>query len=583
MACPTITTIPKTECIGNSLVTINSNFSILRDAICSIQTGISVSKDSIQIGTNIKGLNFIGNGVVVTAAPNETAAVIINSENPLGVTGLEEQSTNGGGGRNNFFILRDGSLRVVGSNTEGELGVSFPDAVTLPRIAGFSPSLQIDEGISKIYTHCNVTYVITTKGRLYGAGYNRQGQLGQGNTQRRYPYFVFINVIGETQTAINPTTNPVQGYAAAPSDPVVQIATGTGRKSERITLFARTQSGALYAWGDNSNGQSGIPNVKKVSDDIIVTPQRTYSTGGTIVDVQSGGNNGRTTTLVKDNRGKVFVIGSNTNGQAGIDSNSRNLTAFQEVVGLPANYTANKIRVGGDKDKITVWITLTDGTLWAAGQNNNGQASGNSNTKDITKFTQVAGFDSADFVVDVVAHADNNNATCWALIRDGDAYSLKGWGNNGAGQLGLGTRNNIIAPSKNDLWPWLQIGAKVKQIVIAGADSEKTTLVLDTLNNLWAAGDNRYGLCGRGDVTNKTNNLNFVQVIFNKALGVPTQIRSTNNSRTNTDGFFCGNFLALLSTNKVLAWGFDDKNSGQLGVDATPRTTAIPALVMITT
>lgn len=34
MSCPTVTTIQKTECIGNSLVTINSNFATLKDAAC---------------------------------------------------------------------------------------------------------------------------------------------------------------------------------------------------------------------------------------------------------------------------------------------------------------------------------------------------------------------------------------------------------------------------------------------------------------------------------------------------------------------------------------------------------------------
>lgn len=34
MSCPTVTTIQKTECIGNSLVTINSNFDTLKQAVC---------------------------------------------------------------------------------------------------------------------------------------------------------------------------------------------------------------------------------------------------------------------------------------------------------------------------------------------------------------------------------------------------------------------------------------------------------------------------------------------------------------------------------------------------------------------
>jgi hypothetical protein len=40
MSCPTITEIPREQCIGNSLSIINNNFSNLRESICLPDTGI---------------------------------------------------------------------------------------------------------------------------------------------------------------------------------------------------------------------------------------------------------------------------------------------------------------------------------------------------------------------------------------------------------------------------------------------------------------------------------------------------------------------------------------------------------------
>lgn len=615
MACPSITTIPKTECIGNSLVTINANFGSLRNAICELSAGVAVLKDSEEIGSNITTFNFIGEGVTVTGTGTTGSAVTVNVPrfNPLRVSGLEEQGINSGGGRNNFFILNDGSLRVCGLNSYGELGVGAPDAVFLPRISGFSPPLEVDETIQRVYTHCHNAYVITTRGRLYGAGYNRHGQVGQGDTNTLYSVFTFINVIGETVTPYDFNTNPVPGYAAATTDPVVRLTTGSGAKSDYITIFAVTRSGALYAWGDNSNGQTGI--ARAVRNEIITRPRRVGSVGS-VVSVASGGNDRRTTTFIKDTAGKLFVCGRNQDGQAGIGNPNIDIVSFQAVEGLPTNYVANSVRVGGTVDNISAWVTLTDGTLWAAGYDNNGQVVGSKIVPSAfytrqrqTRFGLVANFDlGVDFVVDVVAHADSDATTCWALIRDGDAYRLKGWGNNSTGQLGLGDmplattgvirRDPKQIPIANPNWPWLQTGAKVKQVAVAGNGTLKTTLVLDTNNNMWATGYGGTGLLGRGTLSNSDV---FVRVLFNPALGVPTEIRSTNND----SGF--ANFLCLLNTGRVLAWGYDSDigyqqlagtywyfwwpfwpywrydrtGSGQLGVDASPRITAVPSLVQI--
>jgi len=573
------TTIQKTECIGNSLLTINSNFNNLKNAINNLETGIAIQDENQELGTNINTLNLIGAGIN-TVVQNGVATINIPGNEPVKVVRLEEQGINSGGGKNNFFILNDGSLRVCGFNAWGSLGVGLGDVrIYLPKIPAFDPPLEVDEGIQKLQTQGDCTYVITTKGRVYGAGYNAHGQLGQGNTVTFYTVFRFINVLGETATPVDPYTNPVLGYAAAVNDPVTHLATGTGFQFTFTTIFALTRSGNLYVWGYNNRSQAGIPQRQTGNTITAPRPVVNFAARGRLVT--SGGNQNSTTTFVVDNDDKLYVVGRNADGQAGINDNTGaeiNISSFRLIQGLPFGYRINNIRVGGTFDNITTLVTLKDGTLWGAGRNTNSAVLGNAEISPVNQisFVRVTGFPDSDYVEDVVAHMDANSITCWALIRDGSHFRLKCWGNDTHGQMGLGgvAATRRVTSSRN--WPWVVRGAKVKQVAVAGAGTAKTTLVLDTADQLWAAGFGSTGLIGNGTLVN-TNNT-FRRVLFNPALGYPVEIRSTNNDFGRG---FIANFLVLLNTGKVLGWGYDNPTSGQLGADPFPEITSIPSLVQI--
>lgn len=52
MSCPAITTIFREECIGNSLTTINSNFSAIRASICDPVIGLSDKVEDVTVTRN---------------------------------------------------------------------------------------------------------------------------------------------------------------------------------------------------------------------------------------------------------------------------------------------------------------------------------------------------------------------------------------------------------------------------------------------------------------------------------------------------------------------------------------------------
>jgi alpha-tubulin suppressor-like RCC1 family protein len=579
---PDITTIEKTECIGNSLITINSNFVNIKNSIGNIRTGIAILNENIQVGENVGIINFIGNGVSVGGADNVATIRIPGSAEQLKVVQLEEQGINTGGGRNNFFILNDGSMRVCGFNNLGELGIgnrAVDRNAAIPRISAFNPPLQTDEGIFKLYTQGTCTYVITTKGRVYGAGSNNNRQLGLPANGNQVNVFTFINVLGETATPIS-YDNPVFGYTFAPTDPVTELATGSGASSVNVTIYARTQSGKIYVWGNNNFGQAGIG----FRVNVITSPRRAGTFLGTARQVRAAGGSQRTTVYVVDTADKLFVCGRNQDGQAGINNSTRlNIESFTEIEGLPTNYRVEDVYVGGNSDQISTWVVLKDGSLWACGLNNSGQVSGAGTAAPAVRpaFARITGsvtgtvrLRDSDIVKKICAHADSNVSTVWALIEDGTAFRAVCWGNDTSGQCGLGSFATIRPVSQNLNWPWLTVNAKVRDIVVAGNGVNKTTLVLDTNNKLWAAGFGTQGLLGRGEVTPTRQNT-FREVLFNPALGIPIKIRSTNN-----DSSFA-NFLVLLSTGRVLAWGYDAANVGQLGVDIYPSRTPIPSLVQL--
>ncbi len=174
----------------------------------------------------------------------------------------------------------------------------------------------------------------------------------------------------------------------------------------------------------------------------------------------------------------------------------------------------------------------TDGTLWAWGDNEDGEL-GQGDTTDRYQPTQIATDTDWQTVSAGAYHslAIKRNGTLW------------GWGNNSSGQLGLGDENDQHEP--------LQIGSATNWSAIsAGSDYNYSSMGLKSDGTLWGWGQNNSGALGVGD-TNQYDS--------------PVQIGG------DTDWAFAAlgaSHSAALKANGAL-YSSGSNNSGELGQGST--------------
>jgi len=227
---------------------------------------------------------------------------------------------------------------------------------------------------------------------------------------------------------------------------------------------------------------------------------------------------GLTHTLALKTDGTLWAWGDNGEGQLGFGNNDNQNTPQQ--VGTDNNWKS--ISAG-------YYYTLalkTDGTLWAWGDNIDGQLGlGNNDSKNTPQ--QVG--------------TDNN----WESIAAGSTHTLAlktdgtlwAWGENVDGQLGLGNNDITNTPQ--------QVGTDNNWESIAPGGFH--TLALKTDGTLWAWGDNRKGQLGLGNNDNQNT---------------PQQVGTDNNWESIAAGYF--HTLALKTDGTLWAWG--DNIYGQLGL-----------------
>uniref|UniRef100_A0A8C7CE59 X-linked retinitis pigmentosa GTPase regulator n=1 Tax=Oncorhynchus kisutch TaxID=8019 RepID=A0A8C7CE59_ONCKI len=132
------------------------------------------------------------------------------------------------GDEHTALITENGKLFMFGSNNWGQLGLGSKTMVNKPTCVKALKS----EKVRLAACGRNHTIVYTSRGNVYSTGGNNEGQLGLGDCEERTAFQLvdFFSSHG----------------------PIKMLAAGSN------TSAALTESGTLFMWGDNTEGQIGL-------------------------------------------------------------------------------------------------------------------------------------------------------------------------------------------------------------------------------------------------------------------------------------------------------------------------------------
>jgi alpha-tubulin suppressor-like RCC1 family protein len=182
-------------------------------------------------------------------------------------------------------------------------------------------------------------------------------------------------------------------------------------------------------------------------------------------------------------------------------------------------------------------VLKNDGTLWASGDNSNGQLGmGDLSSRNI--MTQVPVYD--------VARLYTGDCGTVVMLKDGTAWAT----GNQYGQLGIGNQNSVVSFTRQPFFD------DAVQIAITYGEM----IVLKPDGTLWGAGENDYQVLGQGDRYPRTS---FVRIPI-------SDVKQISG--------YAWDIMVQKTNGELWGWGFNFV--GELGLgDSTSR--AVPAKIPV--
>lgn len=387
--------------------------------------------------------------------------------------------------------------------------------------------VQLDDGekIVNIYsggTDAPSMYLLTDDGNVYSSGYNGYGQLGLGDTTAR---------------------NTFKKITFPAGDPVVWFSPISGT-SNGVSCGAVTASGKLYMWGYGADQSLGLGNSTNYS-----TPQRVNvgAIANKIIRKVFVHNNYNFSYVIDSDK-KVYSCGFNNVGQLGHgDLVQRNLFT------LVPNRLADDILLSHGDYRSSAYIIYNNNTeIWSCGHNNVGQL-GIGNTTDQKSFVRITGISCAQ--LSLGGHISTN-----VICRQTDG-SVRTWGYNNNGQLGIGSTVNKSSPQT----PSGFTGTALKVLT---HDNGSFTAILRNSGTIWTTGYNGYGQLGRGDTAQKNS---FGKIIMDDNLTFKD---------ISLFGYNTGTVLIAVDENDNL-WGAGWAGDHMLGQDNSTNSTVLRKISIV--
>jgi M6 family metalloprotease-like protein/uncharacterized repeat protein (TIGR02543 family) len=340
------------------------------------------------------------------------------------------------GGSHSLVLKPDGTIWSWGSNSHGQLGtgVASGDVTTPVQDTGLS-------GVTALSVGTYHTLGLMSDGSVWAWGYNGNGQFGDGATTGRS------------------VPSQVTGLSSISS-----IATG-GAPDHTIAVKS---DGTVYSWGYNNYGQVGDGSTTEQHSPV----QLTGLSGMTTASVASDHS-----TILKSD-GTIWSSGYNGYYELGDGTGTQRLSPVQ---GVAANLSKVKAVAAG---KYFTSFLKTNGTVWGAGYNYNGQLGDGTLTPRMS--VQTIGLTD---IVSISTGADGWHTL--SLKADGTVWA---WGYNFNGQLGDGSTTDRSSP--------VQVSGLSGIVAIAASTSHSMAIKSD--GTVWTWGNNANGQLGDGSTTQRT-------------------------------------------------------------------------------
>ena len=241
--------------------------------------------------------------------------------------------------------------------------------------------------------------------------------------------------------------------------------------------------GTVWAWGYNHKGQLGNNSTAESHTPIQIIGPDGVGYLEDIIDIAAG--TGHTIALKAD--GTVWTWGENFNGQLGNNSTIESHIPVQVNGPDGIGYLSDIVAVAaGYQYSLAL---RSDGTVWAWGNNSNGELGDNTSTKRSTP-VQVRGVKGGGYLTEIIAIEAGKNHTV-ALKSDGTVLA---WGNNAYGQLGDATTTTRYAPVY--AVKYISGGYYPFNGAIAVAAGYSNSAAIKPDGTAWTWGDNTYGQLG---------------------------------------------------------------------------------------
>ena len=281
---------------------------------------------------------------------------------------------------------------------------------------------------------------ILTGGTVWGWGYNRYGQLGDGTSADR--------------------TSPVHRPELSA---VTAIAAGHGGYG----ALALRADGTVWSWGYNYYGQVGDGTSTDRTSPVQVSglSQIVAVDGGYSFNMALGGD------------GTVWTWGINNRGELGDGTSTPYPFLPGRTVPLPVPGLSGVVAIGAGEEH--AFALKSDGTVWGWGNNGDGALGDGATSGMRTSPVQVPGLSG---VVKIAGGAYHTAA----LKEDGTVWA---WGYNSYGEAGNGT-TSPMQPTP------VQVSGLSGVVAIAAGSYH--TLALKNDGTVWAWGNNSSGQVGNG-------------------------------------------------------------------------------------